>query len=193
MLMESTAAEDARTGTSPPPGEPYHGFAEDLANRNKRSAEAAEAAAAVLPGPLKKAFGEWAKVLPGGFTLQPVTAGLLTVLVRIQSPLLEVVKAYSLGKSQEEAEAALKKLNPDPEAMVETVFCFVTPAPRLRAMVAKGRQAFREVAMTEVGDKLHPAEMAALELAVARHYAESFLTAIQYEAAMPEGGGGTVF
>ena len=97
------------------------------------------------------------------------------------------------GGNEEEVEETLKKLNPDPEAMVETVFCFVTPAPRLRALVAKGRQAFREAAMTEVGDKLHPAEMAAMEMAVARHYAESFLTAIQYEAAIPEGGGGTVF
>ena len=171
---------------------PYKGFEKDLAKHAARSESGAMAQAAGLPGPLREAF---AGVPPRdlyGFKLQPVTAGLEAVLTAVDSPLLPSfgIILSMRGKPEKEVKAALaRKIKPKPECFIETVFCFVKPARELRALLDKGRVAFREAAMAELGDKLNPLQVSLLYQAASEHYAQAFITAISYEAAPQEGGG----
>lgn len=191
---------------------PYPGFAAEKAALEARIAAATRAGSAPLPGPLRDAFAGDA---PGahGFTLQPVTMGLHPLLVKIGSPLLDVVRimreelsaedgadvstpellnaarAVRLQKAQARIAA---EITADEEALVETVFCFVTDVKELRQIMAKGRDTFREVAMRAIGDRLHPAHFGELQRLVSAHYAGSFATALAHEA--PKGkDDGTVF
>lgn len=152
-----------------------------------------EANAKPLPGPLREAFaGEPRRVL--GYELLPVTAGTEILLTRVESPLLPTfgIMLAHRDKGQKEIQKLLeKKVKPAPESLVETVYCFVRPGRELRALLDKGRVAFREAAMAELGDKLNPLQLMKLYQACAEHYAAAFVTAVQYEAAPQEGG--TVF
>ncbi len=154
----------------------------------------------VLPGPLAEAFADGRRQV-GEFTLLPVTLGLLAILAQIKSPLLDVVRIMreelaagtAVDESTTEGQAAAhalrmkrasgrmaKEIKSDEAASVETVFCFITPPPRLRALLATGRDRFRETAMTTLGDTIHPVVLAKLQAAVAGHYAASFATVIQH-------------
>lgn len=192
---------------------PYPGFAREKAALDARVALATRAGATPLPGPLREAFAGDPPSLHG-FTLQPVTMGLHPLLVKLNSPLLEIVRIMREALSDgidgdkdltpEEATAAraarlikahrriAAEVKAEDETMVETVFAFVTPITDLRQILAKGRDVFREAALRAVGDKLHPVQFAELQQAVGAHYAASFATALQYEAAK-SGEDGTVF
>jgi hypothetical protein len=74
------------------------------------------------------------------------------------------------------------------EQIAETCFVFVCPQKRVRQLLDAGRDKFRETAMEELGDKLHPAQMAALQRACAQHYVASFATIIGYGTPPPEDG-----
>lgn len=185
------------------PQAPYPAFEQDLAKLCDRAGANAEAAAAPLPGPMRDAFAaDPLKV--HGFTLQPVTFGHDAILERISSPLLKIIAIYRrvlkkhlVGKSAEEidmrsiAEETTRliedEIKSDPEENAETVFVFLHNPPKLRAMLNKGRQFFREQVMAELGDKHHPAVINDLARAVAAHYMASFATAVQYQRA-PEDG-----
>jgi hypothetical protein len=75
-----------------------------------------------------------------------------------------------------------------PEEIVETFFVFTKAPPELRALLAQGRQAFREAAMRAVGDQVAPHQMAELAVAAGAHFSRSFATVIEYAA--NTGGGG---
>jgi hypothetical protein len=182
MNNETTKPETA--------GEPYAGYQQEILALEKKLAELRAAAAAPLPGPLREAFaGDPPKV--GAFALMPVTAGLVVILVRINSPLLDIVRIYranaGLG-TDAIADIIGKELKPEPEQWIETVFCFVTEIRKLRALLAQGREAFREQALQEIGDKLHPTELAELEKACGAHFASSFATIVEHEASKGSGG-----
>ncbi|MGA3266835.1 MAG: hypothetical protein ABSE16_08430 [Verrucomicrobiota bacterium] len=193
------------------PQELYPGYLAEKAALEERGRLAGIARSNPLPGPLREAYAGEPRVVCG-FTLQPVTMGLQALLVRINSPLLEVVRTMREELTREDGmdestpelasqvraqrmERATKRigaLNPPQEAAVETVFCFVRPQAELRKALDAGRAAFREGAMQFVADKLHPLQFAELQRAVAEHYAASFATVVNYAA--PKGkDDGTVF
>jgi hypothetical protein len=175
--------------TAPTPATPAlpPGITEaDLLKHQVREASYAAAAAAPLPGPLREAFAGEPRTV-GGFTLQPVTAGLVAVLARIQSPVFDVIRVVRAHADEHLTPAQLAALleteiQSEPEAMIETVFAFVTPAKERRALLDRGRAVWREAAMDRIGDALHPAQLADLERAVGEHFAASFATVVQYEA-----------
>ena len=204
-----------RRPTAPPiddPKElPYPGYAREKAALEERVAKANLARSNPLPGPLREAFAGEPRTLHG-FTLQPVAMGLQAILVRIKSPLLDVVRIMQEELTREDgadestpelaarvragrftkARSRLDRLKVAEEELVETVFCFVHPPDHLRGLLDQGRPAFREAAMREIGDRLHPAAVRDLEQAVSAHYAASFVTAVEYTA--PTGkDDGTVF
>ena len=193
--------------------EPYPGYQAELAALEARAAAARRAAAAPLPGPLREAFaGE--PVTVHGFTLQPVTMGLHPILVRIGSPLLEVIRIMREELTRADGadestpallaaarEARLAKalrrieteIKAEEETLVETVFAFLRPVAEIRALLNQGRAVFRETALRQVADKLHPAQFAELQRAVSTHYSASFATALSYQAPKEESDKGTVF
>jgi len=179
--MNNAQPSPAPVGGADPALElPYPGFAAEKAALEARITASTRAGAAVLPGPLREAFaGEPPQA--HGFTLQPVTMGLHPLLVKIGSPLLDIVRILREEFSRDDGadvstpelaaaaqRARLKNANlriaaeikAEEEALVETVFCFVTDVRELRQIMAKGREVFREVAMRKIGDRLHPAHFA---------------------------------
>lgn len=180
--------------------EMYSGYAEDLKKREELAARIEQAHAAVLPGALREAFAgdpPSLKAAEGGpeFKLQPVTLGLAANLERIKSPLLEVVRiireVFSNSEGDQRTELIKQKVSAlkfDEEQIAETVFVFTRPQKRVRKLLDAGRDAFREAAMDELGDKLHPTQMAALQRACAQHYVASFATIISYSAPPAENG-----
>lgn len=209
--MNNAQPTPAPTGADPALELPYPGFAAEKAALELRIAAAASASAAPLPGPLREAFAGDAPAAHG-FTLQPVSMGLHPLLVKIGSPLLDVVRimrevladGHYEGMTPDEAKAERARLlavaqariaaeiTAEEEVLVETVFCFVTDVKDLRQIMAKGRETFREVAMRTIGDRLHPAHFAELQQLVSAHYAASFATALQHEAQKGKDDG-TVF
>lgn len=174
--------------------EPYPGFAADKRRHDERVASADRAAAAILPGALRAAFaGDVVREL--GFTLQPISLGLTANLERIKSPLLDVLrimreeikgelkKPGDLAKRLERAHTRIaKEIKAGDEAVVETVFIFVTPQEQVRKLLDAGPAVFRENAMRAIGDKLHPVKLGELQRACAAHYAASFETVIVHES-----------
>jgi hypothetical protein len=155
-----------------------------LATQNaKREAEIAAAHAAALPGALRDAFAADPPQLHG-HTLVPVTAGLVAVLERIKSPLLQVARlaAANPEKTIAEIQALMAGDDIEPEADAETVYCFLHPAKELRQLLNRGREVFREMAMEEVGE-LHPAVVADLARACGGHFAASFSTIVRFRSA----------
>lgn len=205
-------AQSPSAPTGDDPNErPYPGYARELAAMQAKIAAANRAQSEPLPGPLREAFAPEPQPIHG-YTLQPVEMGMAILLKRLNSPLLDVVRimreeltraddadestpelaasarAARLARAQARLAAEMKA---DDEAFVETVYCFVKPSAEVRALLATGRDKFREAALREIG-KLHPVHFAELQAAVSAHYAGSFATAVQYEA--PAGkDDGTVF
>lgn len=197
-----------------PRPEPYPGFNEESRKREERIAAIEQAHATVLPGALRDAFaGD--RALAGGHLLQPVTLGLTANLERIKSPLLEAVRIMreemssssspTLGerievRGQENQESSapdprlanvrkrISALKFEEEQIAETVFVFTRPQKRVRKLLDSGRDKFREAVMEELGDKLHPAQMAVLQRACAQHYVASFATIIGYGTPPAEEG-----
>lgn len=189
----------------------YPGHAEELRRREDLRARIERAHGSVLPGALREAFGSEpssvALAKEDGknetFNLQPVTLGLTANLERIKSPLLDMVRIMreelsreeredgeenSMAKRMDAANRRVAELKFEEEQIAETVFVFTRPQKRIRKLLEAGRQAFREVVMDELGDRLHPAQMAALQRACSQHYIASFATIIGYGAPPPEKG-----
>jgi len=183
---------------------PYPGYAREAAALAAKVAAAKRSQAAPLPGPLREAFaGEPRRVC--GLTLQPVNAWLLAILTRINSPLLEVLRIYrehaseiAIAPAEEQAkleaailqEAAAGKLAP--EAVIETIFAFVTPVEECQQLLDAG--AFREAALQSIGKKFHPAQLSQLQRDVGAYYCASFATALSISPVVTAGGeGGEVF
>jgi hypothetical protein len=199
--------------------EPYVGHTEEARRRQELTARIERGHATVLPGALRGAFGgeATAVALPDGkYALQPVTLGMAANLERIKSPLLDVVRIMRevfQGEGEPSSAASdrgedtsspsnddrLKRIKEkvaelkfEEEQIAETVFVFTRPQKRVRKLLDTGREKFREVVMDELGDKLHPAQMAALQRACSQHYVASFATIIGY-GTPPPGDGAVVF
>ena len=190
----------------------YPGHAEELRKREELKSRIERAHSAVLPGALRLAFaGEVSSVAlakedgkTDSFTLQPVTLGLVANLERIKSPLLEMVRIMREVFAQKpddgrrkpittellsEVNRRVEALDFDEEQIAETVFIFINSPKKVRLLMEKGARAFREAAMEELGDKLHPVQMAALQRACSQHYMASFATIIGYGVPPPESSG----
>ncbi len=154
-----------------------------------------------VPGPLREAFAGELPVVHG-FTLQPVIMALHPLLVQIDSPLLAIARIWReefapkngempisdpvAAEADNEARCnhALARIASEIKAedylLMETAFVFVRPEPELRALLASGREKFREAAIASVG-QLHQVKFDQLLQAVSKHYSASFATAVNYE------------
>ena len=221
MADTSAPAGDSRPATTMPQGDPaeqpYPGYAREAAALQAKVAAARRSQAAPLPGALREAFaGEPRRVLAGGHThtLQPVCAWLAAILVRIQSPLIEIIRIWrghseelasigrapSAGGAAEQIAALEKKIHaqiqaevkPSPDTAMETVFAFVTPVEQCQELLDVSRQEFTFAARKLLG-KLHPLELGKLERACGEHYSSSFATALSVSVAPPGQAEGEVF
>lgn len=100
----------------------------------------------------------------------------------------ERIACSTQDKMVEVKERIGKEIQFQEEQIAETCFVFVCQPKRVRQLLDAGRDKFREAAMEELGDKLHPAQMAALQRACAQHYVASFATIIGYGSPPPEEG-----
>lgn len=162
---------------------------EALLKHLEREDTTKEAARATFPGPLREAFASQPRQI-FGYTLQPVTLALLSVLEEIQSPFIPMVEiiASMQGKPGKEiARAIEKKLHPKIKDLVAAAWCFVTPIETIESRLVLGSAHLRKQALAEISGKVRPAELSQLNDAVMLHYVESFSTAVEYRAKKPEG------
>lgn len=200
---------------SPPldPNElPYPGYAREKAAIDAKVAAAARMRGEPLPGALREAFAGEPRRLHG-FTFQPVNAWLIAILRRIGSPIVDIVKIYRAhgealaeahkitDKKEREAEVKRihdlildeqRKLEPAPEAAMETVFAFVIEVEKCQELLDRNRNYFTTSARKLLG-VLHPNVLADLEKACGEHFAASFSTGLNISAVQKDDGGGTVF
>jgi len=196
----------SQRATADDPNElPYPGYAREKAALDAKVASANRGAAAPLPGPLREAFaGEPARVC--GFTLEPVCGWQLAILTRIESPMLDILRimgeysgelkdvkeADDFKKLEKKIHARIQKeIKYGPDAVIETVFAFITPAERCQELLDEDRKAYTKAARQALG-KLHPAKIAELERACGSHYTSSFATALRVAAVPPENSGGEI-
>jgi hypothetical protein len=125
-----------------------------------------------------------------GFKLLPVTLGHIAILERIHSPLLRAVafirKCQGLTEAQIQKRAA-KLPGGTAEEQVETFYVFTQAPEDLRRLLAQGREAFRSAAMAAVADRIRPSQFSELSFWAGAHFARSFITAVEYEAKLPDG------
>ena len=202
----AVAAGEQAKACTPTPTEPYPGYAREAAALAEKVAAARRAQAAPLPGPLREAFaGDPRRVTTGGrvWTFEPVCAWLVAILVRIESPLLGIIRiaqdemrqADPDGRAMVEARIAARveaEIKPAPDAVLETVFAFLTPVEQCQELLDYNRLEYTVAARKLLG-KLHPAHLAELERACGEHFSASFVTALNISAKAPEGGNGEVF
>lgn len=113
-----------------------------------------------------------------GRTLVPVSASMIVILERINSPLLLLARLIGQhpDKTVNELNILLKEQGQiEPEADIETIFCFLHPAAELRALLKRGRDIFKEAALNEIGE-LHPVIVTDLAKACGRHLAQSYIS-----------------
>ena len=199
-----------------PNEKPYPGYARELAEIETRRTAAIRASSVPLPGPLREAFAGEAPTLHG-FTLQPVKMRLHIILARLKSPLLDAVRIMREEMAREDGldestsaafqsavetrkarsrDRMAKEIPDDGTGFVETVFAFTRPAAEIDRLLNAGRDAFRELALKEVAEKLTLQEFGELQHLVGAWYVDSFATRLPLEAPKqpgPGGEGGTVF
>jgi hypothetical protein len=143
-----------------------------------------------LPGPLATAFTlDELKVF--GFTLRPVVASDFILLKRLNSPLYRQTFALAEHARQIKAgeippDAAAPATQYDDEECVEMIYQFTRPLAEVRAALQRGREKFRETALTAVTDAIPIAQMDAyprLVTTVIENFTAAFSTAVQYSAA----------
>lgn len=178
------------------PEELYPGHAAEHAAQIARVDAMADAAATPLPGPARDAFAPVARVVCG-IEMQPVVASHVLFLQQTQNPLLLVAKTlmkYADHPADERAAALAALDNPLPgetpeqaaarvlEATFEAVFIFAQPPSRVRGLLRKGMEHFREAALAETLDRLpiHELDIEAVQCAVSEHFATAFSTVVQY-------------
>lgn len=197
-----------------PNEQPYPGYAREVAALEAKAAAARRGRAAPLPGPLHEAFAGEPRRLHG-FTLQPVNAWLVAILVRIESPLIEIIRIWRDHASELQAAldlpdkparvAAVKsvheairgemkrEIKQRPDDVMEIVFCFVTEPEKLQEALDEDRKTFTKAARKLLG-KLHPKILNELETACEEHYVASFATGLSISAMAPDTpGDGSVF
>lgn len=139
-------------------------------------AAAPGAAADPLPGPLVDAFLP-ESVVVAGLTLRPLHLTDVAILKRLEHPILKEI-AEALKPAEER-----RPIPYQIEDALELLFAWSRPLPEVRAILAEGRQAFRERAMVETGDKLPLAavsDYAVIMEALAAHFCKQYATALSY-------------
>jgi len=190
---------------------PYPGYAREAAALAAKVAAAKRSQAAPLPGPLREAFaGEPRRVVAAGKTwaFEPVCAWLVAILVRIESPMIGIIRIYreyseelksaassasALGELQNRMAVRIEQeIRPAPDAALETVFAFLTPAEKCQELLDINRLEFTVAARKLLG-KLHPLDLAKLERGCGEHFSGSFATALNIGPVPAENTGGEVF
>jgi hypothetical protein len=172
----------------------YPGANADAARSAARARAIAQANADPLPGPLLDAFAHVPETIfgPGGtpLTIRPLVAYDFVILRKLDSPLLA-----QLAKAADPS-----TLNPQPsttfpdESAYEMILQFTRPIRDSVALIAKGRAAFRQTALEQIGFLLGPVEVALLIKAIEREFLRSFSTVVKYSPGQSSGdSGGTVF
>lgn len=205
------AVPDAQRSAGASEPEPYPGYAAEKAALDAKVAAAQRGQSAALPGSLRGAFaGEPRRVTVEGqiFTFQPVSAWLLAILTRLESPLLDairIVREEALAVKSSGDPEQLKKLEsriqrrvekelkPAPDAAMCTVFAFLMPPEACQDLLDGPPKEYARAARGLLG-RLHPTSLAELERACGEHFATSFTTSLSISPApTDDGGGGAVF
>lgn len=153
-----------------------------LLDKHERLVNAtAVANATPLPGPLAGAFDP-RPLQVAGLTLVPVVAYHLTLLQLLDSPI------FLAATLPEDKRAGMKV---DHESVYEAIFLFTRPVAECRRLFKRGREVFREAALTEIADRLPAPQVPAIERAVMQHLVNAFSTAVGHQLAA--GDDGTVF
>lgn len=165
------------------PAELYPGHAADLAQQAARDARKAAANATPIPGALREAF------LPpvGPVTFVPITCGHIAILQVIKSPILDLAVIYTQERDKKTRDEKIAAMNFPDDAGAEMVYIFSHTPPELRALLHKGRDAFRETACTEVLDKLPPGGLLPLALSASQHFNACCATAVDYGPEQKDG------
>jgi hypothetical protein len=98
------------------------------------------------PGPLAQALTP-DPIVVGPFTLNEFVGGHLLILQRIDSPFFRQIVEDAKPKGEKREPVKFED-----EDAFEALYVLTTPLPQLRALLAKGRQSFRETALAATLD-----------------------------------------
>ncbi len=128
-----------------------------------------EAQATPLPGPLREALTTAGAREVYGLRLVPVVASHLVLARQLEL----TTPQGNNGRPEEEA-----------VRLCEFLFLLSRPPSESRALVAKGRDAFREAALRETGDRIPagPDVWPTISKALAQHLADAFATQVELSA-----------
>jgi hypothetical protein len=185
------APHPTQTQTQNPtqPAELFPGHHAQLDRRAATDAAFAQAAAVPLPGPLLDAF-----LPPDPVSVPTIDGQTLTIrrLVHFDFVLLQRLDSPLITQLRASAEAAAKRL-PQPktdytdEQSYEMVYQFTRPVLEAAKTLARGREAFRQTALEQIGIRVGPVEMGLLIQGCIQEVIRSFSTVIKYTTPAPDG------
>jgi hypothetical protein len=168
----------------------FPGQAAQIAQRAREDAAYEAAAVTPLPGPL---MGVFEPTLPppeiGGLRVRPFVHYDFVLLQRLESPLLKQLQRAAASTPEDGEGTRFTD-----EEGYEMVYQLTRPVKEAAAVLARGREVFRQAAIEGIGMALGPLEVAELVDQVVRELVRAFSTKVKYGAASPgSGSDGTVF
>lgn len=141
----------------------------------------------VLPGPLAEAFSPRQNIKVGPFTVRPMVAGDRVLFKLLDSPFHREALAKSVPTTNGTSEVDMT-----PEETFELCFQFTRPVSESRAMIEKGREAFRNAAILAIGD-LTEVEIAMIINAISEQMKRAVASWLQFSGKPGDGEGTTHF
>lgn len=158
---------------------------EEWVERCRREGAKGRANAEVLPGPLAGAFPTEAGREVAGLRMRPLVHYDYVILRRLDSPLYR--KVLELGKPESDRQEVAF----EDEDGYEMVWQFTRPVKEVAGVLARGRQAVRQAAVEEIGQRLGALEVQELVRLAVENFVAASSTAVGYRT--PSGEGGEVF
>lgn len=127
---------------------PTHDFPPGYQDRAAALIQGSHAAAAdPLPGPLLEAFLP-EPLVAAGFELRDCVASDWAILKRLDSPILRELQSLALDPALPKPEIVYEE-----EDIWELLYLWTQPVREVRALLAKGRPAFREAVLEQTADR----------------------------------------
>ena len=147
------------------------------------------ASADPLPGPAGDAFAihQGIKIGSSGLVVRRVVATDWQILKALDSPILKMLLELRQNPS------ATVEVPITVEEEWEMAYQFIRPVAEVRATLGEGREQFREMARSQVGDQIDESVVGLIRLAVLEQVRRTFETALAYKQEMEKDGEVTFF
>lgn len=135
-----------------------------------------------LPGPAGDAFAKNGPIEVGPHVVREVVASDWKVLKALDSPIIKMIMEMRQNPNSN------VEIDVTDDEEFQIAFQFTRPPKVVREAMAKGKEAFTETAVLEIGDKIDSPTIKLIQAAVMEQIRRSWITAVSYKEKLEEKG-----